>query len=138
MNFSRISAKTHELLASVLFLHGISAALVVACIIAVACAPAIECVPDVASISAAACVPLVPDVLTVAGFPAFVGVPGVVVFSEVAGYRTVIFFCYRTIGLLNTGLANSRYYRTIGYRIKATIYRTIGYRTHKKLAVAHL
>ncbi len=53
-------------------------------------------------------------------------------------HRTVIFFCYWTIGLSNIGLANSRNYRTIGYRIKATIYRTIGYRTHKKLSVAHL
>ncbi len=50
------------------------------------------------------------------------------------GYRTVIFFWYRTIRILNIVLANSRNYRTIGYLIKASIYRTIGYRTQKKLA----
>ncbi len=54
------------------------------------------------------------------------------------GYRTVILFCYRKIGISNIVLANSRYYRTIGYRIKASIYWNIGYRTQKKLSVAHL
>jgi hypothetical protein len=47
------------------------------------------------------------------------------------GYRTVIFFCYQTIGISNMVMANSRNYRTIGYQIKASIYRTIGYRTKK-------
>ncbi len=42
------------------------------------------------------------------------------------GYRTAIFFCYRTIGILNIVLANSRNYWTTGYR------------TLKKLSVAHL
>ncbi len=40
------------------------------------------------------------------------------------GYQTGIFFCYQTIELSNIGLANSRNYRTIGYRIWAPIYRT--------------
>jgi hypothetical protein len=35
-------------------------------------------------------------------------------------------------------LANSRNYRTIGYRIQASIYRTIGYQTRKKLLVSLL
>jgi hypothetical protein len=35
------------------------------------------------------------------------------------GYRTVFFFCYQTIGILNIVLANSRKYWTIRYRIKA-------------------
>jgi hypothetical protein len=48
------------------------------------------------------------------------------------------FFCYRTIWNIEYLLMNSRNYRTIGYRIKASIYRTIGYRTKKKLSVAHL
>jgi hypothetical protein len=47
------------------------------------------------------------------------------------GYRIVIFFRYRTIGISNV-LENSRNYRTIIYRIKASIYQTIGYRTQKK------
>ncbi len=37
------------------------------------------------------------------------------------------FFCYRTIGISNIMLMNSRNYLTIGYRIKASTYRTIGY-----------
>ncbi len=60
-------------------------------------------------------------------------------------YRTIgiwildcYFFCKRTIGISNIGLANFWNYLTIGYRIKASSYRTIGYRIHKKLAVAHL
>ncbi len=47
-------------------------------------------------------------------------------------YRTVIFFCYRTIGISNIVLANSRKYRTIRYQIKASIYRTTGCQTQKK------
>ncbi len=39
------------------------------------------------------------------------------------GYQTVIFFCYRTIGISNIVLANSRNYRPIGYWIKASVYR---------------
>jgi hypothetical protein len=54
------------------------------------------------------------------------------------GYRTVIFFCYQTIGISNIVLTNSRNYRAIGYRIKASIYRTIGYCNQKKLSVANL
>ncbi len=51
---------------------------------------------------------------------------------SLSDYRTMAiwlyFLCYRTIGISNIVLANSRYYRTIGYQIKASIYRTIGYR----------
>jgi hypothetical protein len=54
------------------------------------------------------------------------------------GFQTVFFFCYRTIGISNIVLANSRNYQTFGYQIKASIYRTNGYRTQKKLSVAHL
>ncbi len=43
--------------------------------------------------------------------------------------RTVIFFCYWTIGISNIVLAYSRNYQTMGYRIKTSTYRTIGYRT---------
>jgi hypothetical protein len=51
------------------------------------------------------------------------------------GYRTVIFFCCRTIGILNIVLANSRNYWISD---QASIYWTIRYRTQKKLSVAHL
>ncbi len=81
----------------------------------------------------------------VAGGPAvtsFPAVEGVLAVASVPvsdyGYRTVIFFCCRTIRISNIVLANSRNYRTIGYRIKASIYRTIGHWTQKKLSGAHL
>jgi hypothetical protein len=61
---------------------------------------------------------------------------------RLSNYRNMdiglFFFCYRTIGISNIGLANFRNYRTIGYLIEASIYQTIGYRIHKKLSVAHL
>jgi hypothetical protein len=49
-----------------------------------------------------------------------------------------IFLLSNYQNISNIVLANSRNYRTIGNRIKASIYRTIGYRTQKKLSVAHL
>ncbi len=55
--------------------------------------------------------------------PCWSGVP---ILAGVFTYCTV----HRTIGILNIGLANSRNYRTIGYRIKSSICQTIGYRTH--------
>ncbi len=55
---------------------------------------------------------------------------------ELLDYRItairVLFFS--AIGISNNGLENSRNYRTIEYRIKATVYRTIGNRTQIKLS----
>jgi len=91
---------------------GISAALgvvVVACIIAVACMPANECVPDVASISL---------LLAFLYFLILLGSLLLLAYLRPSdyGFQTVIFFCYRSIGLPNTRLANSRKYRTIWSR----------------------
>jgi hypothetical protein len=54
------------------------------------------------------------------------------------GYRTIIFYCYWTIGISNIGVANSRKYLTIKYRVKASIYSTFGNGIQKKLSLAHL
>jgi hypothetical protein len=126
--------------------------------------PANAGVPGVVGVSA---VPFEHDVAggpAVTGFPAVDGVlpvasahadPGIPILAGGFTYCTVqrdmldyryiglwlsdlYFFCYRTIGISNIRLANSRNYLTVGYRIKASIYRTFGYRTQKKLSVAYL
>ncbi len=48
------------------------------------------------------------------------------------GLSELSFLCYRPIGIPNIGLANSKNFRTNGYRIKTSIYRTIGHRTLNK------
>ncbi len=157
MNFWRISAKTHELMASILCcwhpycavgLHivllayilccwrpycavGVPAVLVLLLIRlcyfwhAVSGGPAVTGFLAVEGVLAVASVPADPGVPILAGgFTYWILEWGIstIELSDY-GYRTVIFFCYRTIGISNIELANSRNYRTIGYRIKASIYR---------------
>jgi hypothetical protein len=95
--FWRISAKTHELLASIL------------CCWRPYCAVGVHIV-------------LLASILYCWRPYCAVGVH-IVLLASISdyGYRTVIFFCYRTIKTSNIVLANSKNYRNIGYRIKASI-----------------
>ncbi len=119
---------------------------------AVAGGPVVTVFPAVDGVLAVASVPAYPVVPILAG-----GFTYWIVGWDVLHHWTIglwlsdcnFFLLYRTIGISNIILSNSRHYRTIGYRINASIYRTIGYRinasicrtiecrTQKKLSVAH-
>ncbi len=127
--FWRISAKTHELLASMYCAVGVPAVLVlllaslyyfwhaVAGGPAVTGFPAVEGVLAVASISRWSWCPYFSWWLSILDFR-----------MRHINYRTIglwlsdcNFFFHRTIRIANIVLANSRIYRTIGYRMKASI-----------------
>ncbi len=107
--------------------------LLVAGTIAVACATDVACIKTVAGILAVAGFLFVPD-----GFLLMVSLLLLVVLlllplavDVVLPVASVPADPVVTIGISNIGLANSRNYMTISYRIKASIYRTIGYQTQK-------
>ncbi len=97
--------------------------------------------PAVAGGPCCYCLPASDGVLAVATVPADPGVPilanGFTYWIVEWAYYTIgpsdhgcrtNFLCYQTSEISNNVLANSRNYRTIGYRIKDSIYRTIGLR----------
>jgi hypothetical protein len=91
--------------------------------------------PAVAGVFAVADIPADPGVPILAAYILYCAVDTVQSKILGSGYWNVTFLCYRTIGISDIGLANSKSYRTIGYPNLSEYWIS---QNHNKLSVAQL